>query len=327
LSSLNPLDSILFDVSAPTYSAAAVVARMTETGVVVLRGLFSEAQIDELNAATQRRLETPSISGSVGYFKPDHPKKFVDPFSIGGVAVDIALDERLAEVVEAYMGSECVLSEATIKYDAPTSYEYFGLHSDYAIGTRRHADAETAVTAEMMEMPLGIGAAVYYHDCYEGAFSYSFGSHLVPKEHGQKLSAYSSDYQREIMAAWVRIEGRRGDVVVFDDRGFHGPTQPARASRLVMLLDWMNCAAWGGRVQVRPFPILTSDLGRLSARQFRLAGVGAQTMTTLDKYHLYYSFSQRRPMAHRLAASIVSNAYRIDHLKAVARAALKRFYR
>jgi hypothetical protein len=323
---VDKIESILFEVGAPTFSKDSAVERFIETGVIVLRGLFAEAQIDALDRDTQVRLKAPTVSGSAGYFKPDHPKKFVDPFSLGGAAVDVALDEQLSDIVEAYMGSECILSEATIKYDAPTTYEYFGLHSDYAVGTRRHANSDTTVTPEMMGKPLGVGAAVYFHDCIEGAFSYSFGSHIAEKTNGQKLDEYPDAYQQAIMESWVRVEGKRGDVVVFDDRGFHGPAQPARASRLVMLLDWMNVSCWG-RVQVRPFPVLTTDIGRLSDRQLRLAGVGGQVMTTLDEYHMYRSFSQRRPMAHRLAARIVENAYWVDDLKARTRNALRRLLR
>jgi len=317
-------EDLAYDVADPAFSIDVAVAQWRTTGVIVLRNLFAGDLVDALVSATDKRLEFPNISGSAGYFKPDHPKKFVDPFLVGGAAVDIALDERLTDIVERYMGAETVLSEATIKQDSPTPYKYFGVHSDYSVGTRRHTDSGLVVTEEMMAMPLGVGAALYFHDCYEGAFSYCLESHLLGAPHGQDLADYPESERKRILATWRRFAGKKGDLVIFDDRGFHGPAQPARSSRLVMLLDWMNTEVWGGRYPVRPFPILTSDIGRLSARQLRTAGVGAEPMTTLDRYHLYGSFGARRPLAHRLAAFIVNNAFLLDDIKARARAALRR---
>ena len=45
-------------------------------------------------------------------------------------------NEKLIDVVEQLMKSKCILSEATIKFDKSTSYEYFGPHNDYVEGTK-----------------------------------------------------------------------------------------------------------------------------------------------------------------------------------------------
>ena len=78
---------------------------------------------------------------------------------------------------------------------------------------------------------------------------------------------------------------------------------------------------------MRPFPILTTDFARLTERQKRLAGVGATPFAQLDEYHLYARFHETRPFAFRLAASIIDNAFLIDHLKAVARAKIRKLRR
>ena len=56
----------------------------------------------------------------------------------------------------------------------------------------------------------------------------------------------------------MRCDGQAGDLVLFDDRGFHGPDQPTNADRTVILLDYYRVDTLG-RVQVS-MPIWSSDI-------------------------------------------------------------------
>lgn len=323
--SWRPLDeeSIVFDMLDQASSNNQICGALRETGVVVLRNLFDVADLDFLIDNASKRLGSPNIAGAMGYYKVDHPKRGLDPFQIGGGAVRICLDERLIELVEGYMESECILSEAHIKFDRSTSYIYFPIHSDYAAGTKRHARSDVSVTAAMMEAPLGVGAALYMHDCSEGAFCYSFQSHKLGSPHGQNLVDYPDKLRELVLSKTRRIDGMRGDLVLFDDRGFHGPAQPSKADRTVLLLDWINVNVWGAPYQVHPFSVLTTDFGKLSEKQRLVAGIDAIPLAPLEDYHFYQRFKNSKPFAFRMASFIINNAFLLDHLRKVVRTRIR----
>ena len=112
----------------------------------------------------------------------------------------------------------------------------------------------------------------------------------------------------------------QGDFVLFDDRGFHGPDQPSRTERTVILVDYYRVATFGRR-QVAPLPIWSTDIGRLNARQLRVLGAGAEVWSTP---HDYLLTRFRRNRAYRIATSIVENAYLLRHWKAKLKSRLHR---
>ncbi len=273
----------IFEVDDLGVEVEAIGATMAERGFCMLRGLFSPNLLDACDARIATILEAPAIAGTVGYAKTDHPKRVANPFSAGGPVVDLLLDERVIDVVEKVMGSECILAEAILKQDRATPYVYFPLHSDFSLGWTKSNGSSFSLTREDMEFPIGIGGVVYLHNTSDGAFCYSDGSHLLMSPHGQQLGRYPEDQRRIILDRCVRCDGRRGDLVLFDDRGFHGPDQPSRSDRLVILLDYYRVATFG-RTQVTPMPVWSSDLGRLSSRQIKVLGAGADYMVAPQDY-------------------------------------------
>jgi hypothetical protein len=309
-------ESLVFSISAGRPFPEEALEALREHGVVVLRGVFSPDDVDFLVKGAKLLLEKPSISGSFGYYRKDHQKRFVDPFLIGEAAVDICLDERVADFVEAYMESECVLSEAFIKEDTPTSYVYFNPHSDYAPGNSRRSDSDKVMTEEDLKHPVAVGGILYFAECKEGAFCFSLGTHRLGSFRGQEIERYTPIERAEILSTWTRLVGNKGDLVLFDDRGFHGPDQPSRFPRLVMLLDWMRNESWGGPTQVAPHLIQSTDIGRLSPRQLRLLGAGATSLGPRDSYHIHqFGRKKSSKMAFRLARLIIDHTYTANHWK------------
>ena len=63
--------------------------------------------------------------------------------------------------------------------------------------------------------------------------------------HGQKSASYPADMRKSILSKRVRCDGIRGDMVLFNDQGFHGPDHPSRSERLTILLDYLRVKTFG----------------------------------------------------------------------------------
>jgi len=299
----------VYEASSPSL-AQDVRRELTDRGFAVIRNLFTPEMVAELNARVERMARQPAIAGVPGYAKVDHPKRLISPYAVGGPAVDMILDERIINLVEAHMGSECVLAETNVKIDEPVGYTYFPLHADFCVGWRK-GDDDFRLTAEHLQDPIGIGGAIYLHDTTQGAFSYCEGTHKLMAPRGPNLDTYPADERQAILHRFVRIDGKAGDFVLFDDRGFHGPAQPSFARRSVILVDYYRVATVGRKL-VSPMAVWTTDLGRLSPKQLRVMGVGAGYMVPPERYML--TRFRRSPM-YGVTKFLIENAYLWPHLK------------
>lgn len=306
-----PAPPTVFDRRTPDFDSRAVLDCLAGRGFVVLRNMFPAASLDHTVEAAAEFAHAPAIAGVPGYSKVDHPKKLFNPLLLGGKVIDILLNEEVIALIESYMDSECILVETNVKVDEAVDYTYFPLHADFSVGWRKSAKSAFSLTAEQLDEPVGVGGAVYLHDTTEGAFCYCEGSHKLKAPRGPNLDDYPADERQEIASRRVRVDGRRGDLVLFDDRGFHGPDQPSRARRTVILLDYYRVETFG-RVQVSPMPVWSSDIGRLSPTQLRVLGAGADYMVSpMD----YTGTRFKNNPLYPLVAKIIENAYLWQHFK------------
>ena len=301
----------VFDAADGPLAVEAAVAALDRAGCIVLRNVLSAAKLAELVRRADGVLARPAIAGTVGYAKIDHPKKLANPFLLRRPFVELALDAGVIEIIERYQGSETILAEANLKYDAPVGYPYFPMHADFAAGWRKSDKSPISLTAEDIRNRVGVGGVFYLHDTAEGAFSYCLGTHTLLAPRGQSLSAYPPDEKQRILARRKRIDGKAGDLVLFDDRGFHGPDQPSSVPRTVILLDYYRVATFG-RTQVAPMLAYPADLGGLVARQLRVLGIGAAEMVPPEEY-LTTRF--KRSPGFRRAQRAVDTAWRNVHLR------------
>ena len=283
-------------------------------GVVLIKNFFNQSSLDKfINEANHFLLE-PMVNGNFGFFKVDHPKKFVDPFQMSLNSKLFCLNEELIDIVEHLMNSKCILSEATIKFDKSTAYEYFGPHNDYVEGTKRSKYFDKTVSKSMINSILAIGGVLYLHDCKEGSFYYLSKSHKFKADKGQLLNKYPKEVIYELEKGRVKLDGAKGDLVLFDDRGFHGPSQPSKKDRLVLLLDWFNEKSWKGKFQMRPFTILSSEIDKFSKKQNRVMGVGSKPMENLSDYHIYSKFRKKKSLTFSIIKKIIEYSFYTDHI-------------
>jgi len=170
-----------------------------------------------------------------------------------------------------------------------------------------------------MQNVIGIGGALYLHDTSDGAFFFCDGTHKLMSPRGQDLRKYPKHERDDILARRVRCDGKKGDLVLFDDRGFHGPDQPSQTSRLVILLDYYRVATFG-RTQVSPMPIWSTDLAKMNARQLRAAGAGAEYLVSpLENTQGRFA---RNPL-YGLIGKAIELSYVLQHWKANLRVLLR----
>ncbi len=283
-------------------------------GVVLIKDFFEKKSLDMFIKESNDFLEDPMINGNFGFFKVDYPKKFVDPFQMSLNSKLFCLNEKLINVVENLMKSNCILSEATVKFDKSTSYEYFGPHNDYVEGTKRSKYFDKIVSKSMINSVLAIGGIHYLHDCDEGSFYYLTKSHKFKAKKGQILDQYPTEVIAELEKGRVKLDGAKGDLILFDDRGFHGPSQPSKKDRLVLLLDWFNEKSWNGKFQMRPFTILSNEIDKFSKKQTRVMGVGSKSMENLPDYHIYSKFRKKKKKTFALIKKIIEYSFYTDHI-------------
>ena len=206
-----------------------------------------------------------------------------------------------------------ILSESFTKLDRGVNYVYFPPHTDYAPGYRPSSFFdELRVSKEDMKQPLGLSYVLYHHDTSEGAFCYADGSHNLQAHRGGLLSDYSTEEQAEILKTWTRLDGKAGDLVLFDPRGFHGQDQPTTTSRYSTITRFWRTDVFGRR-QARPVPVYTMDLEGLSPRQLRVLGIGASSLTPLEHDHHAGFKKQRR--AYAIATKLIEHSYDLRYLR------------
>lgn len=294
----------VFDVTAAGFSMKAAEDHLREHGFIALRNMFPAEKIDYVANAVAEVLKRPAMAGGIGFYQKDYAKKLYDPLLLGGPTVDLVVDERVLDFVDHYTGSECILAELNMKHDLGVNELYFPLHADFADGWNlsRYNPDNVVLKSEDLKRPIAVGAMIYLHDTTQGAFCYCAGSQDLGAPRGANLWEYPEDERKRIASTLVRVEGKKGDLVLFDDRGFHGPEQPVPVSRTVIILDYYNVAMFGRKTKT-PFPALLNDLGHLTTRQLHALGLGAGTMIPYPRYHTRQFSGNRhfRPVSRLLA--------------------------
>lgn len=262
------------------------VAELLESlGYAGLRNLYSQELIDQVAVSTSRIFGQPSLGGSVGYYRKDPYKRLFDTFLADPGYLQVILDPGILNAVERYLGGAFTLTETNLKHDDGAGEVYFPLHADFAPGWKMHSYAKSLTEADL-RLPVAVGGLMYLHDTTDGAFCYAEGTHRLGAAKGNAIRNYPAEVRREITDKLVRIEGRKGDLVLFDDRGFHGPEQPVGVARTVLLFDFYKNDVFG-RATKAPLPMFINDLGGLDEHQLEVLGLGAPSMTSFASYHTH----------------------------------------
>lgn len=287
-------------VSSTTDWIKKAITELESNGVVVLRGLVSNEQLDVINKQTSQVLSKPSVLGSVGFYQKDPYKIIYDGFLMGKEVVNLISNEKLLDLIENYIGDRVILNEIFLKYDLGTNMTYFPYHRHTGI------DVEGPV-----DVPFGCGTMVYLHETNDGAFCYSLNSHKLSFNRGDIASLADHEKKDKLYANLHKIVGKAGDVVLFDERGFHGPEQPTKAERKVLLFGYQSRLATSNRARTG-IPVIISDLEDLNQRQLESIGIGGGARSSYGNYHARHSVM--RTKKHKVFTTLIKFTLKVEIL-------------
>lgn len=271
------------------------LSELKDKGLCVLRGVDSDKNLNLINRKVSSVLENPSILGSVGYYQKEPHKILYDGFLLGKEVINLISNKYLINIIEEYVEDEIILNEIFLKYDLGTDLVYFPYH--------RHtgADIEGPV-----DKPFGCGCMVYLHDTDAGAFCYSIYSHKYPIYKNAESLLSKHDHKNKLEENLHKVVGKKGDLVIFDERGFHGPEQPTKASRKVLLFGYQSKKSTLNRSRTG-IPVIISDLKDLSQKQLSSIGFGGSTRNEYNEYHIRKS--AKKTSVYKLSSFLIKNLF------------------
>lgn len=252
------------------------ITQLSDNGVIVIRDLTSIEDLKKINKKVDFILKQPSLLGNIGYYQKDPYKKHYDGFLIDRKVIDVFLNEKIITLIENYLNDEILINEIFLKNDLGSNIQYSPYH--------RHTGSD------LVNVPngsFGCGMVLYLHDTEEGAFCYSVGSHKEKLTEQTKSisSLYNHPDKDNLFNNLFRINGKIGDVILFDEKGFHGPEQPTRISRKI-ILSGFQLKKYTNNMTRTAIPVLVSDLKGLSDIQKSVMGIGSGSRGEYESYHL-----------------------------------------
>ncbi|MAJ43572.1 MAG: hypothetical protein CMF96_02360 [Candidatus Marinimicrobia bacterium] len=251
-------------------------SQLSEQGVVVIRDLISFSDLEKINEKVDNILKQPSLLGNIGYYQKDPYKKLYDGFLIHEKIIDIFLNEKIIRIIENYLKDEILINEIFLKNDLGSNTKYFPYH--------RHTGADLI---KIPNHPFGCGMALYLHDTESGAFCYSIESHKTKstEETREIFSIYEHPESKNLIKKLSRINGKQGDIILFDEKGFHGPEQPTKTPRKIILSGFQLKKYTNNKTRTE-IPVLISNLSGLSDKQKDVIGINSGSRGTFESYHL-----------------------------------------
>lgn len=253
---------------------------LIENGYVIIRNLVNKKIIDRIYKNALKVLSSPNVLGSVGYYQKDPFKKLYDGFLLGHDVIKLVASNFILNLIERYVKGNILINEIFLKNDLGFDEVYFPYH--------RHTGID--VENSHIKRPWGCGLMVYLHDTDEGAFCYSKGSHKLDIHENTSLISQHKNSE-DLKKKLLRISGKSGDVIIFDETGFHGPEQPTSKERIALLSGYQLFEATNGKTRTQ-IPVLLSDLRDLTDRQLKCLGLGSKYRTPFENYHLRSGFPQ-----------------------------------
>jgi hypothetical protein len=259
---------------------------LKKDGIVVIRGISNINNIKTINNKAKKILAVPALLGSNGYNQKDIYKKTYDGFLIGKEVVEIVTNENILDIIEKYLNDSVNITELQLKKDLGHNIVYFPYHM--------HNGSDLNININENK-PFGCGTMLYLHDTDIGAFCYALGSHNISykdatEENDGLLS--SSNNRLEIENNLYRIHGKKGDIIIFDERGYHGPEQPVKAARTVLIYGYQSVKASKNTTRTE-IPIIINHLKGLNIRQLNTIGFNSSSRGNYEDYH-FKSFSKRK---------------------------------
>ena len=276
-------------------NASEALKNLREFGVTILRGFHEEKELDILFDKTFELLDNPNILGSNGFYIKNPYTKFLEGLLIDKRILAILLDQKIIDICENLINDEILLQEIFVKHDIGSNLNYFNIHCHREDSLRK---------TKNFNRPYSVGFILYTHDTEAGAFLYAPKSHKQSIYYGSDLSSYPSEIRTDIRKRLCRINGKKGDIILFDHRGFHGPEQPVTTPRTVFIGGFHSSSDYFHKVKV-PTPVFISDLVELNDKQLHVLGIRS-TGSYFENQDVHYrSFKKTNRSFFKLAKKLI----------------------
>lgn len=246
------------------------IKNLNDDGVAVLRNALNLEDINLINKKIQYILKNPSIAGSVGYSMKDPFKKTYDAFLIDKIVPSLVSNVIVLKLIKEYLKDDIIISEAFLKHDIGDNFEYFPYH--------RHTGQNN------INKFFGCGIIIYLHDTDNGAFCYSIGSQKKNLDN-EPEHIFKSKNKDDYIKNLRRINGKKGDIVIFDESGYHGPEQPTNSARTVIISGFRSKNIFQNKTKTE-IPILNSSYNILNDNQKEALGMKSFSKIEYSDYHL-----------------------------------------
>ena len=271
---------------------------LEETGVVVLSNVVKEDIVEKIILDADSVLSVPSIFGSYGYIQKDPFKKMFDGFLFSENVIDVIVHKKVIKLIKSYLNQDVLISECFLKHDLGTSNSYFPYH--------RHTGTD-------LDFPkgkkFGCGVMMYLHDTDIGAFCYVPASHKITIN--KKIYLLEREKSKILSENLSRVVGKKGDIVIFNEAGYHGPEQPVSKSRTVVLSNYQAKEMSGNKMKT-DIPVLMSSLGKLDSEQMEALGLGSGYRGRFNSYHMR---KRKITLTDKIATGVISFSNRLSRLK------------
>jgi hypothetical protein len=199
--------------------------------------LFGSKELFEQAAAEARRLKDAHAAASGGDPGEDERKPFIarllsSKLDAGSPFAKIALDPRLLEVANGYMGMRSLLWAADVWWTFPTPGP--------AVETQLwHRDGDDLMNLKLF---------VYFKDVNRdaGPFCYAPGTHPLGTSRRlpeRDAGARSTDEQMAAVVPpedWIVATGEAGTVILADTCGYHKQVKPEGDDRLLYMVQYTS---------------------------------------------------------------------------------------
>lgn len=269
-------------------------------GVAILRGMHPKNKLEALFQKTNQKLENPNILINNGYFMKNQYTKYLEGFLIDKMTFSIFLDERILNICEEYINDQVFISDFFVKKDLGKNLLYFDIHTH---NLKEETDNQIN---DKTYKPKSIGFLLYTHDTEEGAFVYAPFSHkYVTEFYGEHLRDYPEKTINDIRPTLRRINGKKGDIILFDHRGFHGPEQPVKVPRTVFIGGYQSAKNFGYKIRI-PILIYMSDLACLNERQKNALGLNCKgSILDSDNIHISTSYKKNNKFFYNFLKNLI----------------------
>ncbi len=184
-------------------------------GYVVLRGLFSAAEVADWSRECDRILQSPHVSpGNIRtpyrMNSGSHPERIDPVVDISPLFSGLVKDPRITRVVEEIFGGEALLFKDKLIFKAPGT-EGYTMHQDQAWWQLCPADDILSVSIQIDGANADNGCVELFRGCHDRM--------LTPV--GERMNFRSEDLAQIDPACGSKIETEPGDVLIFHSLAPH----------------------------------------------------------------------------------------------------------